>query len=328
MDRLRKIWKKPFLTIFALTCSCSIIQEGDITSPDQLSDLKLTSFEIIQSTSNGSSTATAKLDYDSVQNFIDPNTGTKITRKVEYTLAALGNLKMKFRSGATTGTRIYVYYTDTKKVYTLGVIQQDSVVELYRFRYSSSGQLNKIVTFIDPINKPLTVATNDTLIYAGNTIKKLTRRYSGSSTSIDITYNTSGSNAQDTYVSILSNGYNNNCSNNNSSGGDCSNYSNTQGQNTGGVGPEITISAAELLDKLSQLNLQDRRVGFTNQSNTFHRELDTFYFHPTMLLRNQLSQGNHLLVIYMMDWWSLGAMTATSNFSRDDYVTLNYGYGR
>ena len=314
---------KPVMAIFLLAFSCSIIEDGDITSTEELQSLKLTSFEISQNTNSGSSSVTATLNYDSVQNFTDVNTNTKITRKVEYTLPPLGTLKMKLRSGATGATKVYIYYTDTKKPYTLGIVSQDSVVELYRFRYSSTGQLNRIATFIDPIdNLPLTVATNDSLIYSGNQLNTFSRRSNGSTTNYQVGYNTVGNNSTQV-VSNLSTG-------NTGGGGNGDAFSNgncdhsptrtcyTINCGTCNINTQLSVSVTEISGTLLQLEL----VNWTNVGGPY-RDGETFYFHPLMMLRNQLSFGNHLLNIYLIDWCKVN-LTTLKPISSVETVTFNY----
>ncbi|MCI0752106.1 MAG: hypothetical protein L0Y35_09730, partial [Flammeovirgaceae bacterium] len=106
-------------------------------------------------------------------------------------MPALSN-RMLLRSGITGGTEFYIYYTELGWPYTLGVVNDDLVTELYRFRYSSysaSGKLNKFITIIDPdgikqnpdgtsINNPPTIQTSDTLLFdTSGILTSISRRY-------------------------------------------------------------------------------------------------------------------------------------------------------
>ncbi len=315
---------KPLIAIFFVAISCSIIQDGDIKSAEELSKLKLTSFQIAQTTNSGNSTVTATMTYDSVKNFVDTNTGMTIARRVEYSLPPLGNLKMKLRSGTTASTRLRINYTDTKKVFSMRILQLDSTVELYRFFYSSSGQLIQIKTFMDPVDGlPLTLVIDDIFTYTGNTISTITRNFNGSPSTHQITYGSQGSGSYVTQIANGTQGYSNSggCSNSNSNPYACTIY-----YPQSGGGPQVYMYTTLISNSLDQLSLQDQRNN-SGGGGSNNREADTYYFHPLMILRNQVASGDHLLVMYLMDWWSIGATINNPPPFTDEKVIFRYTYG-
>lgn len=56
------------------------------------------------------------------------------------------------------------------------------------------------------------------------------------------------------------------------------------------------------------------------------RDYDTYYFHPLMILRNQVPLGNYLFVIYAIDWLEPGPALSQTNFTRNEFVTFNLIY--
>src|SRR5436190_17268862 len=123
----KPIITRVFVFVILGIFSCTIIQDSDVETPTELAALRLMSVKVTQNTATGAGQQEFKLLYDSVQNFTDLTTNTKITRKVEYSLPAVSTTsKLRFRSGSTKATSFYIYYAGTKP-YTLGVIEKDSV---------------------------------------------------------------------------------------------------------------------------------------------------------------------------------------------------------
>lgn len=326
MEIKRAITYISSFTGYLLVFSCTIIQDGDITSEAQLSKLRLKGFEILQQTTKVNTSTLGILLYDSTVKFTDQSTGAKITRKMRFSLAPFGNsLKMRLRSGTTAKTELYVSFKDDGQPYTFIIYQGDSLVEWYRFRYSSytgpSSKLNKITTVLNPVDGlPEKVRTNDTLIYTSSNVTSIIRRspYGSTSTTI-ITYSGSGSGLQ----VEKSTGYE-------LTRGNCPNgatFDSCTGYLISGSS-SYTIAITQTSDLIEQILLQDQRSNNSGGSGNPTREYDTYYFHPLMLLRNQVGQGNYLMVIYMMDWWVPGAnTTGGGNLSNDESVTVKFNYG-
>jgi hypothetical protein len=306
--------------------SCTIIQDSDVATPTALAALRLSSVKMTQTTAKGNSLQEFKMLYDSVQNFIDPATNTKITRKVEYSLPAISSTsKLKFRSGSTKATSFHIYYAGSNP-YSLGVHEKDSVIELYRFRYSGSGQLNKIITILNPIdNQDIIWISRDSLVYNQTRIMTLIRTADGAAT-YSMNYNTQGNVY---YLSGVSSGagssqlYNSGAGNcpNSEEGVNCATYQcNTCGG--GGNLPEVRIMSVQTNRTTFRVSLDDLR----NQTSGNNRDGDTYYFHPTMILRGQLQGGEYLLPIYMIDWWLRGPTNPAGGILKDEDVSFDFNY--
>ncbi len=324
MNTFKTIFHKPlWLFVFVLNFSCTIIQDSDIITEAQLSKLKIKGIEILQQTSKGSASTVATLLYDSTVNITDATTGAKLTRKIRFSLPPLGTLKMKLKSGVNGKTELQVYYMDDGQPYTVRIFQGDSTVEQYRFRYDAytgTRKVNKFTTILDPVdNLPATYTSVDNLTYTGSTISSILRNPNSTTpTTIPITY-TSGPGPGFTYKNITYQSGQANCPNM-SSFDSCTGYSTI---NTGSGSSSYTISVVQTSNSLNQILLEDNKINGGGSS----RDYDTYYFHPLMFLRNQVGQGNYMLVIYMMDWWQLGASVNNPNFSSNETVSINFNYG-
>lgn len=328
MVRLVRACYLLILAIFVWGISCTIVEDTDIKTPQEFKSLPLKSIEINQETTKGKKSTLILPLYDSVQNFTDPNTGAKIVRKVGYSMTDFGNLKMKLRSGTSGNAEIFIYYKTGDYPYTFGILKGDSIVELYRFRYDGNNKLNKIVTFINPIdNLPRTVFTSDTLIYTSATISSIVRKSPidpSKEATINIQYGGSGnfmSVSNFTYLSFQYQQSQGNCPNN-ANADVCAGYFAMPTQGGGGSNSSYTLSAAVMIDRLIQLRLLDYK--FSSGSN---RDYDTYYFHPLLLMRDQFSQGGFLSIFYCIDWFVPGPVLNNTNFSQDESVSINFNYG-
>lgn len=312
--------------ILLLVLSCTIIEDSDITSLAEYNKLSLKSIEINQETLAGNSTKLALLKYDSVQNFVDSNTGARITRLQRFTLPSLGTLKMKLRSGTTTNTEFFIYFKEDGLPYTFGIFAGDSLVEHYSFRYNASNQLNKIRTRLNPIDgRPATLVTTDTLTYSPSPEGKLvsmTRKGVGSFTFQFGTYNSEQTLSSMTFLGQNYNIYTGNCSN-----GFSSNVCGQLYKPVGNGGYTVHNEIQLTLGKTTQTTITDQRL--SNSGCDCQRELDTYYLHPLMILRYYFPQGGMLLWIYTVDWWKPGtAQLSAQKLNKNDVVKLNFNYGQ
>ena len=329
MNTLKTIVPKPFcLFLLTLAFSCTIIQDSDITTESQLAKLKIMGLEIIQQTSKGNGSTLATLLYDSTVNITDAATGAKLTRRIRFSLPALGTLKMKLKSGVNIKTELQVYYMDDGQPYTVRIFQGDSSVEHYRFRYDTytgTRKLNKFTTILDPVdNLPPTYTSVDNFTYTGSNISSILRSPStGSPVTINIAYGGSGTGLSVSSLAYQGVNYSQlqgNCPNN-STFDTCTGYSSSI-SGIGGSG-SYTLTVTQNLNFLSQINLGDNKANGSSNN----RDYDTYYFHPLMILRNQVRQGNYLLVVYMIDWWK--SITISTNISnpQNEFVSVNLKYG-
>ena len=271
--------------------SCSILEEGDITSFSQLDNPILQSFSIIQNTKLGDSEIQAIKLSDSTYSTTDAKTGARIVRTQKFNLPPLGK-RLKLRSGVSTEVVMTVTYTEHNKPYTVALFKGDSLVEVYRFRYSNytaSGKLNRIVTIIDPIGSAATIHSNDTIIFASTPlldgspkITSIVRRsvFANQSGTFGVTFSSDG---------LRMNGF--------SYGGTC--YATGDNQNNisycgqGGYGVGISYS--------NQVTSLGKYVSLNSSCCSY--DLSHFYFHPLFLFSDKFDSGGQLLLIYTKDWW-------------------------
>lgn len=331
--------KFAFPLLLTIGMSCSIIKDSDVTSLDQFNKLKLTSFDIVENDGNVS-TYHASLKYDSVENF---NTLSRfgnyhITRLVGYSLPWLGGRKLQMLGnnipGQNYSNTVRVYYRSDGKPYRLEIHagSKDSVVAYYRFLYYSSGQLASLTTDINPIDsKPSILHTKDTLFYSStstsssaNNLTGITRRAGSGPVSFSIQYASCTSCGGSGIVSFSPTGnigqdsyqfQNGGCNNDNNDPYACGSLT-YQVQNPTGAYPQVQIQVYQSLGKTSEIDLTD-----------YYNRGDFYYFHPLMILKDVIPQGDAFLWIYACDWWKY-SLAGTTNQNNNNYgatVRLNYG---
>ncbi len=312
--------------------SCTIINDKDITSAAQLSKLKWKGLEIMQQTSKGNSTISAKVLYDSTLNIVDLTTGARINRRVRFSLGALGS-KLKLRSGTSAKTEFTLSYKEGNQPYTFVIYQGDSAVEIYRFRYDASNRLNRIVTVLDPVDGlPFILATRDSISYDNSfKPKDITRKSPDASKRgiITLTYDSFGltqvATGPNPTTSTSYKRQQGNCFNGASSS-QCGGFNKNTGQP--GFGPQVNYQFYSPNNLLNQVSIEDHRKdsgGGGCSGCSF--DYATFYFHPLMLVKDQLAFGNDLLMVYLIDWWVPGASNPSSNAQTNEFVTFNFLYG-
>jgi hypothetical protein len=326
---LARLYPWMLVTLFA----CSIVDDNAITSQEGLKKLKLTGFTIDQQTNKAGKKVTARVISDSTVNITDTNTGTKINRVAILKMPSLGHSKMKLRSGTTADVDMSITYTSSTKPYTMAIYLKDSAVEVYRFRYDATGRLVKIVTIIDPVdNLPELVTTIDTLIYTTvgdmKDIDVIQRKLPNGSLEATIDPFYGGGNPQSlsnfNYKGLQYQQMNQGPGNCNSGTG-CGYYSiSPSGQGGGSGQSQFSYRVTESFNSMNQFQLEDRK---NNNGGSCCRDFDTYYFHPLMVLRNQISKGDYLLLIYMMDWWVPGTPLTNSVSGDNETVTIDFSYG-
>src|SRR5688572_683274 len=125
----------------AFIFSCTIIEDGDITSEEELDNLVLTSIEIEQQGSDGGSTSTARVTKDEVVTIND--NGVIIKRQIFMDWPALGaNSKLKLKGGVTTSFKSYTTLLESgkpHKFYLFSSGSDSTILEFYRFIYDVNG---------------------------------------------------------------------------------------------------------------------------------------------------------------------------------------------
>jgi len=304
-------------------CSCSILEDSDITSTDQLQNIKLNGFQIKQETNNGTFDTRATLVYDSVLDIIDTtgNLDMHITRKIGYNMPALSGL-VKLRSGITTECTISVSFTEHGNPYTVTISNNNLVYEVYRFRYSdnsANARLNKIHATIDPdgfnIGNAATINTRDSIFFDGSGRVSSILRNPGSTT-FSISYSTSQAERMAQF-SISGTTY---VEGNNSL--TCSeSYCQTNFYISGGCSSNVNI---DYVKKTSESITSFIQLG--DYCSPCNQASDNYYLHPLFFLRDYLDKGGQLTIIYLRDWWIPGPASSSSpNRQEKVYILTQYG---
>lgn len=310
----RFLYSIAFLMIF----SCTIIKDEDITDPTQTSKLKLKSIEIKQSLNSGDQTNLAT---------VTVNSSGQI-EKINW--PALGNKKLKFRSGITSAATSTLSYTGGK----LTTFDTQSGLEKYVFEYNGAGNLVKL-TSTGTLGLTVT-KTVDTLYYdTQNRITRLERSlFSGAGVKIQISINPItylGDGTLDTFIYngkpvelSPGTGY---CPNDKVSS-NCVRYDfGIGGQNEGP--PNLLFERVLTGVLIDRIEFADYRGPSNSGCNGCNRPLDDYFIHPIMLLKQYFNNGEDLFVIYMIDWWSPGSGSGTGgiNIQKNDIVDFNFNYG-
>lgn len=310
----------------AFIFSCTIIEDSDITSEEELISLQFESIDITQETTSGTSTSTARVTSENDVNIAVP--GGKLTRTVYMDWPAFGaNSKLKLRDGTTTTFRTYVSFLESGKPWTFTVFSSgpdSTLLELYSFRYNSSGRLASIITRAPYVaGGPAT--SNDTLIYsASGQVVTFTRKFPATGTtssSSNINYHTSGNAYSLNQFTFLGLQYQTRCE-----GSGCpywgGNFHVTPSSPSNGFPTGVMNLSTAAKASLSFQDFNSIDQSFCN-GNTCNAWVDTFYLHPLMILKDQYKDGDDLLFIYMVDWWKpSGAQLSTKN----EKVTLSLNY--
>lgn len=311
---------------FTFIFSCTIIEDSDVTSQEELDNLKLLSIDIEQQASGGTSTSVAKVTSDKAVNI--PVAGGIVKRQIWMDWPALGaNSKLKVKSGTTTTFRSYASFLDGGKPWTFYLFSSgpdSTIIELYSFRYNSSGRLASVTTRAPYVNGgPAT--TYDTLIYnnGGQLLQSggFTRRYPATNTTATFTslyYNTSDNSFYLSGYDFQGIQYARSCN-----GNGC-------GSNWGGNYQAITngfpVGVMNLTTfQREYLSVQD--VNKITQScqngSACNAWIDTFYLHPLLILKDQFDHGDDLLRIYTIDWWKHTTSTLSTT---NENVTISFNY--
>ncbi len=326
-----------FGVLLLLVFSCTIVKDSDITSLAQLNNLSLTSFEIDQNVKAGTSTAVGTLLYDSVVNRISTGTGAHVSRVKGFSFPALGNYKMKLRSGTNASTEMTIGYRDNGLLNTFVIYQGDSAVEIYKFFYNTSNQLIQVVTDLNPVdNKPEMLHLKDSIIYplAGSAYPSQIFRHSPIDVTLAGTYTvcqncSTGSSSQ----AIYQIGFQQSQSNqgqtyqlNFNSGGDGCNSGDYYPYACGGITKINTTGNGGSNTGQNQLSFVNNFTFNTTIQTTFTSAStsDTFYFHPLLILKDVILNGDFYFWFYSIDWFQ----ASTNSFSNNDIIKINFSYGQ
>jgi hypothetical protein len=312
----------------AFIFSCTIIEDGDITSQEELDDLQYVSIEIKQETSSGTSTSLARVTSEKEIN-VTVAAG-KLTRTVYMDWPAFGaNSKLKLKGGTATAVRSYASFLESGKPWTFYFFSSgtdSTILELYSFRYNSSGRLSNIISRA-PYVAAGPATSNDTLIYDNNgRLSGITRKFPATGTTAafsNFEYQTRDNSYKLNQFVFQSMNYQIPCQ-----GSGCGSYwggnhhvapgNNSHSSNF----PTGVLNIATF--EREYLSIQD----FNNLNQSFCSSgcsawIDTFYFHPLMILKDHFNAGDDLLFIYMVDWWKPSTPQASTT---NEKVSISFNY--
>jgi hypothetical protein len=134
--------------LMVLFFSCSLLDDSDVTSTDDINDLKLKSITILQELQNEIRTRVAQSTESAISN-VTPE-GNVLTKEATITFPEITNdWKFKFRSGVTgTGITIKNRFFANGMVYSCQVYKDNDEMESYTFRYNTKNQPDQLITTI------------------------------------------------------------------------------------------------------------------------------------------------------------------------------------
>ncbi len=326
--------------------SCSVVKDSDVTSLDQLNNLKLASIEIIQNLKGSASSSTAPV-VDSLYNTPSSTTidvsgliNGLVVKQTTMAWPAFAKTKMQFRSKITAGILIKNYFYQNGKPRASAVYQNNKLKELYSFYYDKNYNLLNIYSRVfTSITAADTV--RDSLVYSpGGYLKQIIRK-SATTPSKAGTINFSYTKYSNYSDSTLGTGGNSSLPNPTYGSyqyiyGNCF-CPNSNGNSCFGCDAQINSSASHYLIQnlqvstiVTQLQFEDVKIINAGSCGRLQgsTDFDTYYFHPLMILKGLFARGDILLNIYAIDWWQPGAVITSSSFTTNETVTLNFNYAR
>lgn len=314
-----------YLYLFLFVVSCNIIGEDDIETVSELEALKLTGFTFHEQRISGNSSVSATLTSDEEVNVHDVAYNVYVKRILEFDAPALTK-KLKYRSNASADVTFAVNYLANDVPYTWIVYEGIEPAEIYRFRYSSQGRLNKIITIILDDDGNAERHTSDSIIYNGSEISSIVRKspdgaLAGTFSDFltndqsDGLYTLSGYRFQNISVSANPGG----CSGSNPF---CRTYSTSYAGGAFSPGTSTAINMTQTFGITTKLSITD-----AYENNSCCRQPDTYYFHPLMLWQGSIENGHILLGIYLVDWMQPGPQAnGGNNSSESENLSISYDY--
>lgn len=314
-----------YFVFFAFIFSCTLIEDSDITSQEELDNLIFSSIEIKQVTGGGTNTSVANLTKDSVVNIsvVDGGVNRTINRTLWMDWPALGaNSKLKLKSGVTTGFKSYTSFLDSGQPWTFFLFDNDTTLsDQYRFRYDVNGRLRRIITvesldYLDTLWDDFIYDTGGRL----TSIERTSNNPAKEGTFTGMIYNTSNSSEYLGKFIFQGMEFEIPCQ-----GSGCGSY-------WGGNYHVESVATQFPLGVMNLTSFQRESLGiqdFNDIDQSFcggsgcDAWIDTFYLHPMMMLKDNFDMGNDLLFIYMVDWWQ---PVTTQESTNNEKVTFTFKY--
>lgn len=151
------------LAILGLLISCTILEDSDITSYDELKSLKLKGITFTQ-VLNGITYSRGIPATDSILNISFPL--GKLTKQTKLTWGNV-DAKFRFKSGAASNITIVNRYFDNGNLRSSWVYSGSTIREAYRFTYNSNGKIQAVSTtlYTDPNDLTKKTTSYDSIFY-------------------------------------------------------------------------------------------------------------------------------------------------------------------
>lgn len=154
--------------LVALFFSCSILNDSDISSYDELKNLKLKGITITQVLNSGTNTRGIPAT-DSTLDITFPL--GKLTKQTRMNWGSVEtNSKFRFASGATSNISIVNRYFDNGNIRSSWVYSGSTIRELYYFTYNPNGTIQTLARtlYTDPNDLTKKTTSYDTIFYDSN----------------------------------------------------------------------------------------------------------------------------------------------------------------
>jgi hypothetical protein len=135
-----------FTILQALLLSCTILEDTDVTSLDELRKLKLKSIQITETINGAAILQTAFVTEEDINETL-PN-GAILTKRKTIAWPAFTNAIFQFRSGVTSDITLVAEYLTSGRIKFWRVKSGGTEYETYEFQYDGSGFLNLLKTTI------------------------------------------------------------------------------------------------------------------------------------------------------------------------------------
>lgn len=153
------------IIMIGILLSCSILEDSDITTYDELKKVKLKEINFTQVLNSGTYTreipaADSTLDISFLLG--------KLTKQTKITWGNVDtNSKFKFRSGAISNISIVNRYFDNGNLRSSWVYSGSTVRELYYFKYNSNGKIQSLLRtlYTDPNDLTKKTTSYDSIYY-------------------------------------------------------------------------------------------------------------------------------------------------------------------
>ena len=303
-----------------LLFACTLIEDRDITSQEELEKITLKFVEMKIETNAGVNNIKATVTSVDYSEIIVPD-GT-ITKQVWMNWPALTS-KLKLKNGSSSSFKSYTSYLQTGKPRNYYLIDSNSdTLEFYRFRYDASGRLNQIITFA-PFVSGGPATSRDTIIYSNannsSEVTSIIRRSSDPAKAGTFTiqsgsfFNLQGFNFQGI-------AYNKSCQ-----GNGCGPYWGGDYYSSPNSGDGFPYGVMNLVISQGLFYLQDinQNISAAYCQSKCAQGNDIYYLHPLMILKDQFEYGDNLFFMYMVDWWQPFSQVESTS---DEKVTFTFKY--